>query len=147
MNSVGALLDAHSKQVPLNPLRARKAAVGQAANPIIRQQSVVQQAQAKQTRHFKGGLNPLALTWPTPCLPLATPLRPLASPLPPACLPLATPLPCPCIPLLLPCFSLAIPSHSPCLPLAFPLLPPCFSLAACLPLTTLYLWTNLFCND
>ncbi|KAL3148466.1 hypothetical protein ABBQ38_013911 [Trebouxia sp. C0009 RCD-2024] len=56
INSVGALHDARNKQVPLNPLRARKTAVGQAANPIIRQQSVAQQAQAKQTRHFQDTL-------------------------------------------------------------------------------------------
>ena len=75
INSVGALHDARSKQVPSNPLRARKTSVGQAANPVIRQQSVAQQAQAKQTRHFAGGL---LLYCPShiPPLPLLLPLPP-----------------------------------------------------------------------
>ena len=59
INSVGALHDARNKQVPLNPLRARKGSVGQAANPVIRQHSMAQQAQAKQARHFTGAASTL----------------------------------------------------------------------------------------
>ena len=54
INSVGALHDARSKQVPLNPLRTRKSAVGQAANPVIRQHSIAHQTQAKRSRQFAG---------------------------------------------------------------------------------------------
>lgn len=66
INSVGALHDARSKQLPLNPLRARRTSVGQAANPVIRQQSMVQQTQAKQTRHFAGVHLGLTLSCDTP---------------------------------------------------------------------------------
>ena len=51
---MGALHDARNKQVPLNPLRTRKSSIGQAANPAIRQQSILHQAQAKQGRSFAG---------------------------------------------------------------------------------------------
>ena len=78
INSVGALHDARSKQVPLNPLRARKTSVGQAANPVIRQQSVAQQAQAKQTRHFAGGAPLCCLSPPPPNLVSPPPLPQLA---------------------------------------------------------------------
>ena len=49
VNSIAALHDAHSKQL-LNPLKMRKAPQGAAANPVIRQRSVAQQAKHKQ--HF-----------------------------------------------------------------------------------------------
>lgn len=49
VNSIAALHDARSKQV-LNPLKMRKAPQGAAANPVIRQRSVAQQAHHKQ--HF-----------------------------------------------------------------------------------------------
>ena len=49
MNSIAALHDARSKQI-LNPLKIRKAPQGSAANPVIRQRSVAQQAHHKQ--HF-----------------------------------------------------------------------------------------------
>ena len=49
VNSIAALHDARSKQV-LNPLKMRKAPQGNAANPVIRQRSVAQQAHHKQ--HF-----------------------------------------------------------------------------------------------
>lgn len=136
---MGALHDARNKQVPLNPLRARKTAVGQAANPIIRQQSVAQQAQAKQTRHFQGSprflplsLSPLSQSpLPLPLLPppvllpaLLSPLLPLlALPSSPAPYPQ---LPCPPLPQPLPLPPLprppspsppspSLPSPSPCL--------------------------------
>lgn len=47
INSIAALHDAQSKQV-LNPLKMRKAPQGDAANPVIRQRSVAQQAKHKQ---------------------------------------------------------------------------------------------------
>ena len=47
VNSIAALHDAHSKQV-LNPLKMRKTPQGDAANPVVRQRSVAQQAKHKQ---------------------------------------------------------------------------------------------------
>lgn len=49
VNSIAALYNAQTKQV-LNPLKMRKAPQGAAANPVIRQRSVAQQAKHKQ--HF-----------------------------------------------------------------------------------------------
>lgn len=45
VNSVAAMHDARSKQVPLNPLRARKGGTGVSANPVIRQQSIADMLQ------------------------------------------------------------------------------------------------------